>query len=77
MVEVNGADKHGRYEQVWLNTLPVMSTVKVFAMQAGQTNRTHYTDPYNIHNNKKCLQSTRDSVPVVKSSFSEAAFISL
>ena len=33
MVEVNGAYKHGRCEQNWLNSLRVMS--EVFAMQDG------------------------------------------
>ena len=31
MVEVNGAYKHGWYEQIWLNSLCVMSNVKIFA----------------------------------------------
>ena len=33
MVEANGAYKHGRYEQIWLNSLCVMSNAKMFAMQ--------------------------------------------
>ena len=33
MVEVNCANKHGRYEETWLNSLHVMSIIKVFAMQ--------------------------------------------
>ena len=33
MVEVNAAYKHGQYEHIWLNSLCVMSKVKVFATQ--------------------------------------------
>ena len=32
-----GAYKNGRYENIWLNTLGLMSNVEVFAMQEGQT----------------------------------------
>ena len=35
MEEVNGAYKHGRYEEIWLNSLRVMSNVKLFATQDG------------------------------------------
>ena len=50
-----------RYEKMWLNTLHVMSNVKVFAMQdgwlagrlAGWMNMTHYIDPYDTHMDKK------------------------
>ena len=54
MVEVNIANEHGRYEEIWLNS--VMSN-KVFAMEDNQpagwpdghlaswTNTTCYTDP--------------------------------
>ena len=56
MAEVNGIYKHGRYELIWLNSLRVMSNVKVFAMQdelAGWPNMTHYIDPYDTHMNQK------------------------
>ena len=33
MVEINGAYDYGRYEKIWVNSLCVMSNVKVFAMQ--------------------------------------------
>ena len=36
IAEVTGAYKHGRYKRIWLNSLRVMSSVKVFAMQDGQ-----------------------------------------
>ena len=53
MVEVNGASKHGRYTQILLNSLHVMSNVKVFATQDGwsasQTNMTHYIDLHDTH----------------------------
>ena len=35
MVEVNGALKHGRYDNIWLNGLRVMSNINVFAIQDG------------------------------------------
>ena len=47
-VEVNGACKHCRYEQIWLNSLRAMSNIKVFTMQNGRpasrTNTTHYIE---------------------------------
>ena len=56
MVEVNGAKTHGRYEQIWLYNLGVISNVKGFANQdswlAGKTNTTHYIDPYDTHIDK-------------------------
>ena len=36
MIEVHDAYKHGRYEEIWLNTLRVMSNIRVFATQDGQ-----------------------------------------
>ena len=33
MVEVNDAYNHGRCENIWLNSLHVMSNIKVFATQ--------------------------------------------
>ena len=36
MAEVNGAYKHGRYENIWVKSLHVMSNINVFAMQDGQ-----------------------------------------
>ena len=36
MVEVHGASKHGRCEQIWLKSLCLMSYVEVFAMHNGQ-----------------------------------------
>ena len=33
MVEVNGASKHGRYEEIWLNSFRAKSNVQVFARQ--------------------------------------------
>ena len=35
MVEVNDDYTHGIYENTWLNSLHVMSNIKVFAMQGG------------------------------------------
>ena len=51
MVEANGAYKHGRYEQKLVETFTwKMSNFYVFAKLdgriAGQTNKTHHTDPY-------------------------------
>ena len=40
MVEVNGANKHGRYERIWLHCLREMSNVNVFGTQEGQTDKT-------------------------------------
>ena len=56
MVDVNGAYKHGRYEKIWLNSLHVMSNMKVFDMRppAGRTNTTHYINPYDTHMDQKC-----------------------
>ena len=36
MVKVHGAQKHGKYDKIWLKNLRVMPNVKVFAMQGGQ-----------------------------------------
>ena len=53
VVEVNGAYRHGRYENIGLNSLCVMSNVKVVATQDGRTarrtNTTHCTDPFDTH----------------------------
>ena len=56
MVDVNGAYKHGRYDNIWLNSLRVMSNIKVFAhakRPAGRTNTTHYIDQYDIEMDSK------------------------
>ena len=57
MVEVNGVYNHGRYEQIWLKSMRVMSNIKVFATQdkqmasrsTGRQNTTNYIDLYNTH----------------------------
>ena len=36
MVEVNGTYRHGRYENIWLTDLRIMSSVKAFATQEGR-----------------------------------------
>ena len=36
MVEISGAYKHGKLDEIWLKSLRVMSNVKVFATQDGQ-----------------------------------------
>ena len=50
MVEVNSAYNQGRYEKIRMNSLHVMSNVKIIATQDSlpdrRTNATHYRDPY-------------------------------
>ena len=50
MVAVNGAGKHSRYERNQLQSLQIMSNVKVFAKEVcqlnGQPNATDYNVPY-------------------------------
>ena len=62
MVEVSGTYKHGRYERIWLKSLCIISNVKVFTMQdgqtasqtaAGQTNTTDYIDPCYSYGSKE------------------------
>ena len=36
MVEVNGAYKHGKHEQIWSNSLLVMSNARVAATENGR-----------------------------------------
>ena len=37
MVQVSDATDQGRYEVIWLNLLPMMSSIEVFASHDGQT----------------------------------------
>ena len=56
-----------RYEQIWLNSLHAMSSVKVSATQDGQralrpaslSNITHYMDPYEYQKTKS-IQKKRN-----------------
>ena len=51
---VNGANKHGRYDQFWLISLCVMSNTNVFATEDGRPasqpeEHDCYIDPYDSH----------------------------
>ena len=41
---------------MWLNSLPVMSNIKVLPCKTdGRTNTTHYIELYDTHMDQKCL----------------------
>ena len=55
MVEVNGAHKHGRYEEIWLNGMHPMPNVESFATQDGRPVgwTPLITYPYDTHMDNK------------------------
>ena len=53
MAEVNGVYKHGRYQRIWLKSLHIMLSDKVFATQDSWLDTTDYIDPYVTHGSKR------------------------
>ena len=54
MEEANGTYMHDRYAKIWLESLQVMSSIDIFAMQEGSlagwtTHQPDQQDWYNVH----------------------------